>query len=84
MWPLPTSRRLWLTTAALVVALALLAESFGRDVLWLWHRRSPRRGDSARPEASTCRAQGRAMKQDERDSFDRALRPGAPGGVPAG
>ena len=34
---------LWLTTAALVVALALLTESFGRDVLWLWHRRSPER-----------------------------------------
>jgi phosphatidylglycerophosphate synthase len=29
----------WLTTAALVVALGLLGESFGRDVLWLWHRR---------------------------------------------
>jgi phosphatidylglycerophosphate synthase len=35
---------LWLTTAALVGALALLTESFGRDVLWLWHRRSPRLG----------------------------------------
>ena len=34
---------LWLTTAALVVALGLLTESFGRDVLWLWHRRSPKR-----------------------------------------
>jgi phosphatidylglycerophosphate synthase len=33
----------WLTTAGLVVALALLAESFGRDVLWLWRRRSPER-----------------------------------------
>lgn len=31
----------WLTTAGLLVALALLAESFGRDVLWLWRRRSP-------------------------------------------
>jgi len=29
----------WLTYAALVIAAALLAESFGRDVLWLWHRR---------------------------------------------
>jgi hypothetical protein len=27
--------------AALAVALALLAESFGRDVLWLWRRREP-------------------------------------------
>ena len=34
---------LWVTTAALVVALALLTESFGRDVLWLWQRRSPER-----------------------------------------
>ena len=32
----------WLTTTTLVVALALLAESFGRDVLWLWHRRPAR------------------------------------------
>ncbi len=30
----------WLTYAALAVALALLVESFGRDVLWLWHRRA--------------------------------------------
>jgi phosphatidylglycerophosphate synthase len=28
-----------LVGVALVVALCLLAESFGRDVLWLWHRR---------------------------------------------
>jgi phosphatidylglycerophosphate synthase len=33
----------WLATAGLLVALALLAESFGRDVLWLWRRRSPER-----------------------------------------
>jgi phosphatidylglycerophosphate synthase len=31
-----------LTQAALVVALALLAESFGRDVWWLWTRRHAR------------------------------------------
>jgi phosphatidylglycerophosphate synthase len=31
---------LWLTYAALVVALALLAESFGRDVWWSWRHRS--------------------------------------------
>jgi phosphatidylglycerophosphate synthase len=30
-----------LTRAALVVALGLLAESFGRDVWWLWRRREP-------------------------------------------
>jgi len=38
--------------AAVAVALALLAESFGRDVLWLWRRRSPDRerlADSADP-----------------------------------
>lgn len=29
------------TYAALVTALLLLTESFGRDVLWLWRRRSP-------------------------------------------
>jgi hypothetical protein len=29
----------WLTYVALVVALALLVESFGRDVWWLWRRR---------------------------------------------
>jgi hypothetical protein len=28
-------------TAALLVALLLLAESFGRDVIWLWMRRRP-------------------------------------------
>jgi phosphatidylglycerophosphate synthase len=39
----------WLTTAALVFALALLAESFGRDVLWLWHHRSPERDPLIRP-----------------------------------
>ena len=32
-----------LSSAALVVSLALLAESFGRDVTWLWHHRSARR-----------------------------------------
>lgn len=34
---------LLLMYAALTGALALLAESFGRDVLWLWHRRSDER-----------------------------------------
>jgi hypothetical protein len=29
----------WLTIGALVVGLALLAESFGRDVCWLWSQR---------------------------------------------
>lgn len=31
---------LWISGAALLAALALLAESFGRDVLWLWRRRA--------------------------------------------
>jgi phosphatidylglycerophosphate synthase len=46
---------LWLTTAALVVALALLTESFGRDVLWLWQHRSPGRerlGPAGRPHVT--------------------------------
>jgi hypothetical protein len=30
--------------AALAVSLALLAESFGRDVCWLWRRRRVERG----------------------------------------
>jgi hypothetical protein len=30
----------WVTTGALVVVLATLAESFGRDVRWLWRHRS--------------------------------------------
>ena len=38
-----------LTTAALVVALVLLAESFGRDVLWLWRNRVAQRGRGSRP-----------------------------------
>lgn len=29
----------WLTYAALLLALGMLAESFGRDVVWLWQRR---------------------------------------------
>ncbi|MGH3447849.1 MAG: CDP-alcohol phosphatidyltransferase family protein, partial [Nocardioidaceae bacterium] len=33
----------WLSAAALVVALALLAESFGRDVCWLWRYRGAER-----------------------------------------
>lgn len=33
----------WLAFAALVVALALLSESFGRDVVWLWRQSSAER-----------------------------------------
>ena len=35
------------TTVALLAALALLGESFGRDVLWLWRTRRGRAGRSA-------------------------------------
>lgn len=37
------------TYAALAAALALLTESFGRDVLWLWHHRLAERADSTGP-----------------------------------
>jgi phosphatidylglycerophosphate synthase len=42
----------WLTTLVLLFAAALLAESFGRDVVWLWHRRPAGRGRRA-GDAST-------------------------------
>ena len=71
----------WLVTVALVVALALLTESFGRDVLWLWQHRSPGRArlrPGRTPPACRDHEAGRA----------RLLRPGAgpgtPGGVPRG
>jgi phosphatidylglycerophosphate synthase len=47
-----------LTQAALVAALALLAESFGRDVWWLWRRRHAARdqqGDVGEPERAPLR-----------------------------
>jgi phosphatidylglycerophosphate synthase len=40
-----------LMLAALGAALALLVESFGRDIAWLWHRASPRRSDQLVPGA---------------------------------
>ena len=46
-----------LTRAALVAALALLSESFGRDVWWLWSRRHV---THRRPAAVANRARGRA------------------------
>jgi len=46
----------FLTNAVLAVSLALLAESFGRDVGWLWRRRRVERGrvvvSAGRPERS--------------------------------
>jgi phosphatidylglycerophosphate synthase len=51
----------WFSSVGLVVGLALLSESFGRDVRWLWHERAVARhaGDAAavtsavRPEPRT-------------------------------
>jgi len=49
-----------LLIAALAAALAMLVESFGRDVLWLWYHRSttpvPRPADSALHQPSRPRA----------------------------
>jgi phosphatidylglycerophosphate synthase len=42
--------------AALLIALALLAESFGRDVLWLWHNRHGVYAATADAEATTSKA----------------------------
>jgi phosphatidylglycerophosphate synthase len=35
----------WLTLLVALSALAMLVESFGHDVLWLWHRRTSARGE---------------------------------------
>jgi len=45
------------TYAALAVALALLGESFGRDVLWLWRRRSGGRPDDIRAARGSARVE---------------------------
>jgi phosphatidylglycerophosphate synthase len=42
----------WLNVAALVAALALLVESFGRDVIWSWRHRT-RQPTAAGPRPST-------------------------------
>ena len=64
-------------TAALLVALLLLAESFGRDVLWLWIRRrllvGGRAHRSGTGRGAGFAARARPVKQDERTPFDRAL-----------
>jgi phosphatidylglycerophosphate synthase len=56
----------FLTNAVLAVSLALLAESFGRDVGWLWRRRHVERGrvmvSAGRPERSGER--GHAVESD--------------------
>jgi phosphatidylglycerophosphate synthase len=46
-----------LTRSALAIALALLAESFGRDVWWLWRRRGA--GRASRTTAARTRSSGR-------------------------
>jgi len=45
----------WLTLPALAIALALLTESFGRDVLWLWRRRSAEPAQLTSPPALPLR-----------------------------
>jgi len=49
-----------LTDVALVAALALLAESFGRDVVWLWRRRSALHGRAFAAPAGASRGRARA------------------------
>jgi phosphatidylglycerophosphate synthase len=59
----------FLTNALLAVSLGLLAESFGRDVGWLWRRRHVERGrvmvSAGRPERSG--AHGRAVEPDAKN-----------------
>ncbi len=45
----------------LVVALVLLAESFGRDIVWLWRQHGPNRGGSAGPEPAGARSPARRV-----------------------
>ena len=60
-----------LTSAVLAVALALLAESFGRDVGWLWRRRHVEpalaMASVRRPEPSRERGHGVEWDANERD-----------------
>ena len=68
------------TQAVLVVALALLAESFGRDVWWLWRNRN------ATPERLVAAVADRASDSmdiappaGDHGSVDPPVRPGRPG-----
>jgi len=54
------------TGGALVVALALLAESFGRDVLWLWHNRRGIHAATADVQAPTSNGTVEAPSVGER------------------
>ena len=69
-----------LTQAALVVSLGLLAESFGRDVWWLWRRRATPQGRAAgrpcaRRLAARTRASGHRRRTDDPRPADRVGRP---------
>jgi len=59
----------FLTNALLAVSLTLLAESFGRDVGWLWRRRHVERGrvmvSAGRPERSG--EHGQAVESDAKE-----------------
>jgi phosphatidylglycerophosphate synthase len=59
----------FLTNAVLAVSLGLLAESFGRDVGWLWRRRRVERGrvmvSAGRPERSG--EHGQAVESDAKE-----------------
>ncbi|MDQ4084826.1 MAG: CDP-alcohol phosphatidyltransferase family protein [Actinomycetota bacterium] len=44
----------WLTYAALIVALSMLLESFGRDTWWLWRLRRAGLIEDERPQADTA------------------------------
>ena len=76
------------TYAALAVALVLLAESFGRDVWWLWRHRPdadrPLRRQAAERSPMPVRPGAVAMRQDERTRYDAGPASGPGGGVPAG
>ncbi|WP_435871039.1 CDP-alcohol phosphatidyltransferase family protein [Micromonospora musae] len=61
------------TTLLIVVALALLVESFGRDVLWLWRHRPLRRGSRptlpAQPHPETTSARPPALAGSRGDGW---------------
>ena len=59
----------WATDAALLVALALLAESFGRDVVWLWRRRRSVYDQALEPARRAAYPPGEFVGQE---SFVRA------------
>ena len=68
------------TQAVLVVALALLAESFGRDVWWLWRNRNatPERLVAAVADRSSD-SMDIAPPAGDHGSVDPPVRPGRPG-----